>query len=92
MSAALSRMSEAKLRVWLLARMRGEHVDPPVDASRLESPDDYVKLMHHETRDTKLRARLEKVTVTALQEVAAGNLRRGRDAVAVRHLAALADV
>jgi len=45
-SAALARMSEAKLRAWLLARMRDVHEDPPVADSRLEGPDDYVHLVH----------------------------------------------
>ncbi len=91
MTAALARLSEAKLRAWLLARMRGEHEDPPVDPSRLESPDDYVEALHEETRDARFRARLEKAIVAALREAAAGDLRGGRDARAVSYLAELVD-
>lgn len=88
---ALARMSEAKLRVWLLARMRGEREDPPVTEGRLETPDDYVRLVHHESSDARFHARLEKAVVAALGEAAAGDLREGPDARAVRYLAALAD-
>lgn len=91
MSAALAKLSEAKLRAWLLARMRGEQEDPPVDESRMESPDDYVKVVHRQTGDAKFRARLEKAAVGALREAAAGDLSGGVDARAARNLAALAD-
>jgi hypothetical protein len=86
---ALDRMSEAKLRAWLLSRMRGERVDPPVSEDRLESPADYVRLVHHTTRDEAFRARLDNAIVAALAEAAKGPMRSGRDARAVRHLASL---
>lgn len=84
-------LAEPKLRAWLLARMREQEIDPPVDLHRLESPDDYPRALHAATRDRELRARLEKVTLTGLREVAAGDLRSGPDACAVRNLAALAE-
>jgi len=88
-ASALARLSEPKLRAWILARMRGEHEDPPVDAGRLETPDDYVRVVHHQTRDEKFGTRIEKAALAALREAAAGDLRSGPDARAVRHLAAL---
>lgn len=87
----LARLSGPALLAWLLARMREQQVDPPVDASRLESPDDYPRAVYVESRDLKFRARLEKATVAALREVAAGDLKTGPDTGAARHLAALAD-
>jgi hypothetical protein len=89
--SALSRLSEPRLRAWILARMRGAHEDPPVVESRLESPDDYVLVLHHETKDGHFRARIEKATLTALGEVAACDLRTGPDARALLHLAALVE-
>ena len=89
--AALARLSEPKLRAWILARMRGQQQDPPVDESRLESPDDYVRVIHQETRDAKFRVRLEKAALAALREAAEGRLQAGPDARAVRHLSALLD-
>lgn len=91
MTRSLGTLDEAELRAWLLARMRGEDVDPPVDEGRLESPDDFVQLVHQQTSDMDLRARIEQATVSALGEVARGDLRAGPDARAARHLAALAD-
>jgi hypothetical protein len=90
-SDTLHRMSEAKLRAWLLARMRGEQEDPPVSEMHMESPDDYVAVLHEQSRSKAFRARLEKAVVAALEEAAKGKLRRGRDARAVRYLAELAD-
>ena len=88
---ALTSLSEAKLRSWILARMREEQVDPPIAESRLESPDDYVRVVHHETTDAKFRAKLEKAAIAALGEVAASDLRAGPNARAARNLAALMD-
>lgn len=90
-ASALARLSEPKLRAWILARMRGEQEIPPVAESRLESPDDYLRLVYQQSHDAKFRARLEKAAVGALREAAAGELRQGRDARAVRYLAALAN-
>jgi len=87
---ALERMSEAKLRAWILARMRGEREDPPVEESRLETPDDYVQRVHREA-DASFRERMERAIVAALREAAAGDFRNGQDARAVRYLAALVD-
>jgi len=70
--------------------MRGQE-DPPIDESRLESPDDYVCAVYQEARDAKFRARLEKAVLAALEEVAAGDLRGGNDARALRHISALID-
>ncbi|WP_437677911.1 hypothetical protein [Sorangium sp. So ce131] len=88
---ALTRMSAAKLRVWLLARMRGEEENPPVSELHMESPDDYVATIHEQSRDKAFRGRLEKAIVAALEEAARGDLRKGPDARAVRYLAELAD-
>lgn len=88
---ALASLSEAKLRTWILARMREDQVDPPIAESRLESPDDYVRVVHHTTTDKKFRAKLEKAALAALSEVAASDLRAGADARAARNLAALMD-
>lgn len=90
-AATLVRLTEPKLRAWLLARMREQHVDPPVDPTRLESPDDYPRVVYVETADPRFRARFEKATLAALHEAAAGDLLQGPDTRAVRHLAALAD-
>ncbi len=90
-TTGLARLSGPALLAWLLARMREQDVDPPVDASRLESPDDYPRAVYVESRDSKFRTRLEKATVAALREVAAGDLKAGPDTGAARHLAALAD-
>lgn len=84
-------MSEPKLCAWILARMREEKVDPPIDESRLESPDDYVRVVHQETDDKKFRSRIEKAALAALDEVAGGDLGAGADARAARNLAALMD-
>lgn len=89
--SALAHLREPKLRAWLLARMRGTREVPPVVESRLETPDDYVRVLHRETSDEKLRARIEKATLTALGEVAACDLHAGPDARAVRYLAALVE-
>ncbi len=88
---ALASLSEPKLRTWILARMREEQVDPPIAESRLESPDDYVRVMHQETDDKKFRAKIEKAALAALSEVAEGDLTAGSDARAARNLAALMD-
>lgn len=88
---ALARLSEPKLRAWILARMREDHVDPPIAESRLESLDDYVRLVYQETDDEKFRAKIEKAALAALGEVAEGDLRAGPDARAARNLAALVD-
>lgn len=88
-ASALSKLSEPDLRAWILARMRG-HEDPPVASGRMEGPDDFVRLVHHEARDATFRARLEKAALGALREVARGDL-VGPDADALRHLAALMD-
>jgi hypothetical protein len=85
----LAKLSEAKLRAWLLARMRGEREDPPVEESRMESPDDHVRLAHQQAGDGPFRGRLERAIVAALKEAAGGSLREGRDARAVRYLASL---
>jgi hypothetical protein len=90
-ASALARLSEPKLRAWILARMRGEQESPPVAEGRLESPDDYLRLVHQQSQDAKFRARLEKAAVAALREAAAGELRRGPDARALKYLAALAN-
>jgi hypothetical protein len=86
---ALTRMSEPALRAWILARVRGEREEPPIAEDRLESPDDYVQLVHQQTSDAKLRARIEKASLAALRETASKKLRKGRDAQAIQHLAAL---
>jgi hypothetical protein len=87
---ALEKLTEAQLRTWLLERMRGEHEDPPVDESRLESPNDYVRDVHAHVDDAAFRARLERAVVAALDDVAKGDLRKGPDARAARYLASLA--
>lgn len=87
----LAGLTDAKLRAWILARMRGEKVDPPVSESRMESPEDYVRAVHGESTDKKFRARLEKAVIAALREAGSGDLKSGIDAIATRHLAALAD-
>lgn len=89
--ATLARLSEPKLRAWILGRMRGQQQDPPVDESRLESPDDYFRVIHRETPDARFRARLEKAALAALREAAEGQLQGGPDARAVRYLSALLD-
>ncbi|WP_437935961.1 hypothetical protein [Sorangium sp. So ce341] len=90
-ASAITGLSAAKLRAWLLARMCGKEVDPPVSELHLESPDDYVATLHEQSRDKAFRARLEKAAVAALAEAAQGNLREGPDARAVRYLAELVD-
>lgn len=91
MTTSLAGLTEPKLRAFILARVRGKGADPPVDVSRLESPEDYLLLAHQQTSDPRLRARLEKAARAALDEAAAGDLAGGPDARAVRHLASLAD-
>ncbi|WP_437480848.1 hypothetical protein WME75_36410 [Sorangium sp. So ce1014] len=90
-ASTIARMSAAKLRAWLLARMRGWEQDPPVSELHMESPDDYVATLHEQSRDKAFRARLEKAAVATLAEAARGNLREGPDAHAVRCLAELVD-
>lgn len=87
---AVTKMTEPQLRAWLLARMRGEQVEPPIDESRLESPDDYVQALVRQSKDRRFHARLNKAIIGALQE-AADRLTSGPGVAAVRHLAALAD-
>jgi hypothetical protein len=89
--SVLARMSETDLRAWLLARMRGEREDPPVDRSRLESPEDHVRAVHDAAADPAFRGRIAAASLGALEAAAAGDLRAGPDARAIRHLAALAD-
>jgi len=88
--SALAKLTEPKLRAWILARMREEQVDPPIAESRLESPDDYVQAVY-EMADEKFRGRIAKAVLAALDKVAEGNLLGGVDARAVRNLAALVD-
>jgi hypothetical protein len=87
----LHRMDEARLRAWLLARMRGVEEDPPVSEMHMESPDDYVAVAYEQSRSKAFRARLGKAVVAAIEEAAKGKLRGGRDARAIRYLAELAD-
>lgn len=86
-----TKMSEAELREWLLARMRGERVVPPVSESRLESPEDHVRALVRGSADKRFHARMSKAILAALRELTAGDLRSGPDAAAVRHLAGLVD-
>jgi hypothetical protein len=88
---ALKQMNEGRLRVWLLARMRGERLDPPLSEGRLESPQDFVQAIVQESSDKQFHRRMQKAILGALDEAAAGNLREGPDAEAVRHLANLVD-
>ncbi|WP_437925590.1 hypothetical protein WMF37_42105 [Sorangium sp. So ce291] len=90
-ASGIADLSAAKLRSWLLARMRGQKEDPPVSELHMESPDDYVATIYEQSRDKAFRTRLEKAAVAALAEAAQGNLREGPDARAVRYLAELAD-
>jgi len=87
--SSLAGLSEPKLRAWIVARMRGQE-DPPIDESRLEGPDDYVRAVYQEA-DARFRARIEKAVIAALEEVSAGDLSAGSDARALQHLSALID-
>lgn len=87
----LERMSKDDLRGWLLQRMRGGKADPPIAAAQTEAPDDYVAVIHERAMDPGFRARLEAVITEALGEVARGDLRGGRDAIALKNLVELVD-
>lgn len=88
---ALTRMNEGRLRAWLLARMRGESVDPPLSEGRHEAPQDYVQAIVQESSSQPFIKRMHKAILGALDEVAQADLREGPDADAVRHLANLVD-
>ncbi|WP_437304708.1 hypothetical protein [Sorangium sp. So ce388] len=90
-ASGIADLSAAKLRSWLLARMRGQKEDPPVSELHMEGPDDYVATIYEQSRDKAFRTRLEKAAVAALAEAAQGSLREGPDARAVRYLAELVD-
>lgn len=90
-AADLARMTEPKLRAWLLARVREQHIDPPIDAARLESPEDFPRLVYNQTRDKKFRARLKNAILGALDELSRGHLHQRTEARAIAHLAALVD-
>ncbi|MBK9266419.1 MAG: hypothetical protein IPM54_42360 [Polyangiaceae bacterium] len=87
---ALEEMDEKALTGWLVRRMRGEEADPPLSSMHLETPDDFVAVVHGRTTDAAFRGRLENGIVEALREIAKNpDLRAGKDANAVQHLAAL---
>jgi hypothetical protein len=88
--STLEKMDAKTLTSWLVRRTRGEEADPPLSSMHQETPDDFVAVVHGQTKDEAFRARLEEAIVDALRVVAKNpDLRRGPDAAAVRNLAAL---
>jgi hypothetical protein len=87
---ALEAMDRKALTGWLVCRMREEEADPPLSGMHQETPDDFIAVLHGKTTDTAFRRRLEYAVVEALREIAKNpDLRAGKDARAVEHLASL---
>jgi hypothetical protein len=89
-AATLERMSEDELAAWVLARLRGQQADPPLSAAHLETPFDFVRVIHDQAGEA-FRERLERAVLAALRQAGQGDLREGSDAQAVRLAALLVD-
>lgn len=87
---ALEAMDDQALCGWIVRRVRTEQLDPPLSDMHGETPDDFIAVVHGKTTNASFRARLEKAIVEALREIGKNpDLRSGKDARAIQHLAML---